>query len=141
MVTMGTACRYWAKPIKGELNKYCSNRCQFDYQHQEYIRKWKAGLVSGNRGHKFPLLSAYLKQYLLEKYGERCCQCGWNQHHPLTGKVPLEVNHLDGDHTNNAEENLQLLCPNCHSLTVNFRNLNKGKGREYRRKAALQGRQ
>ena len=30
------------------------------------------------------------------------------------------MHHIDGDCTNNKMENLQLLCPNCHSLTSNF---------------------
>ena len=69
---------------------------------------------------------------LLEKYDEKCSLCGWRQKHPVTGTVPLEVDHLNGDSDNNSEENLRLLCPNCHSLSPNFRNLNKGKGRAWR---------
>jgi 5-methylcytosine-specific restriction endonuclease McrA len=38
----------------------------------------------------------------------------------------------DGNSENNLEENLRLLCPNCHSLSPNFRNLNKGYGRKWR---------
>jgi len=48
---------------------------------------------------------------------------------PVTGKSPLEVNHLDGCFTNNQEDNLEVLCPNCHSLTPSYRSLNRGKGR------------
>jgi hypothetical protein len=127
-------CLNCSKPTKRNCYTYCSNRCQFDYQYRKYIEKWKAGLVSGNRGIKFPLLSNHLKRYLLEKFGEKCCLCDWNKRHPITNKVPLEANHIDGNPLNNKEENLQLICPNCHSLTSNFRNLNKGNGREYRRK-------
>ena len=36
----------------------------------------------------------------------------------------MELHHNDGDNTNNRLENLQLLCPNCHSYTDTFR---KGK--------------
>jgi Zn finger protein HypA/HybF involved in hydrogenase expression len=36
--------------------------------------------------------------------------------------VPLELHHVDGNHKNNNLSNIQLLCPNCHSLTNNFRN-------------------
>jgi hypothetical protein len=34
--------------------------------------------------------------------------------------INLEVHHKDGDRTNNSLENLQLLCPNCHSYTYTF---------------------
>lgn len=132
-------CRYCLGTTKRAYYRYCSNKCQFDYQYQEYIRKWKAGLVDGGRGKKSPLLSNYIKRYLLEKYGEKCCLCGWEKRHAATGKVPLEANHVDGNAFNNDESNLQLLCPNCHSLTMNFRNLNKGNGRAFRRKKVLQG--
>jgi 5-methylcytosine-specific restriction endonuclease McrA len=30
-------------------------------------------------------------------------------------------------------ENLELLCPNCHSLTKNYKGSNKGQGRQWRR--------
>ena len=130
-------CLYCLKQTKSSGIKYCSNKCQTDYQYQDYIRKWKSGLVDGNRGKKAPLLSAHIKRYLVEKYEEKCCRCGWNQRHSVMNKVPLEVNHVDGNSANNHEANLELLCPNCHSLTGNFRNLNKGNGREYRRKSAM----
>ena len=43
--------------------------------------------------------------------------------------IPLEVKHIDGNYLNNSEENLMLLCPNCHSLTSTYKgaNLNRGK--------------
>lgn len=36
----------------------------------------------------------------------------------------MEVHHKDGDHLNNQLENLELLCPNCHALTENWRGRN-----------------
>ena len=35
------------------------------------------------------------------------------------------VHHIDGNSLNNIESNLQLLCPNSHSLTENFGSRNK----------------
>ncbi len=59
--------------------------------------------------------------------GRHCEKCGlelW-----LNEPIPLEVHHKDGDKLNNELDNLQLLCPNCHSLTDNWkgRNINTGK--------------
>jgi 5-methylcytosine-specific restriction endonuclease McrA len=47
--------------------------------------------------------------------------------------VPLTVNHKDGDSENHRPDNLELLCPGCHSLTPNFGKLNLGRGRRQRR--------
>ena len=35
--------------------------------------------------------------------------------------IMLELHHIDGNHNNNKLENLQMLCPNCHSITDNFK--------------------
>lgn len=34
--------------------------------------------------------------------------------------IPLELHHLNGIHTDNRLENLQILCPNCHAFTDNY---------------------
>lgn len=51
---------------------------------------------------------------------ERCTECGtgtvWNDR-PLR----LEVDHRNGNWWDNRPENLQLLCPNCHSATDTYR--------------------
>jgi predicted HNH restriction endonuclease len=44
--------------------------------------------------------------------------------------IPLELHHVNGDNRDNRIENLQLLCPNCHALTDNYRGLNKSAHRE-----------
>ncbi len=67
-----------------------------------------------------------------EKFGNRCLACGWSSAHPVTGVVPLEIDHIDGNAENNSESNLRLLCPNCHALTPFYKNLNKGNGRKWR---------
>lgn len=77
-----------------------------------------------------------VRKYLMVKYGNKCSivDCGWSKINQTTGKIPLQVDHIDGDYKNNIEENLRLLCPNCHcpnchSLTPTFGFLNKGCGR------------
>jgi DNA-directed RNA polymerase subunit L len=112
--------------------KYCSNKCQFNSQYNKYILEWKNGNRDGNVGINTRNISKHLKKYLIEKYGEYCSTCGWNIKHPNSKKVPLEIDHIDGNSENNLEKNLRLLCPNCHALTTNFKNFNQGKGRQWR---------
>ena len=113
--------------------RFCSNKCQSDYKYHQYIFSWKSNNKVRAKGIVTKNISKHLKRYLLEKYGEKCSLCGWNKKHPITKRVPVEVDHTDGNGENNSENNLRLLCPNCHSLTSSFRNLNKGKGREWRK--------
>lgn len=44
----------------------------------------------------------------------KCEKCGIDSW--LGEKAPLELDHIDNDHFNNELSNLQILCPNCHSL-------------------------
>ena len=63
-------------------------------------------------------------------YNIQCENCGNTE---WQGKlIPLEVHHMDGDRLNNVLENLQLLCPNCHAQTENYRNRNISTEKEKR---------
>ena len=126
-------CLYCIKPLDNVRSIYCSNKCQNDLQYESYVKDWKLGLKDGGRGKVTRNFSGHIIRYLRETHGDRCKICGWNTRHPTTGRIPLEIDHIDGNSENNRPENLQLLCPNCHSLTSNYRNLNSGKGREWRR--------
>ena len=50
--------------------------------------------------------------------GHKCENCQLSEW--LGKPITLEVHHKDGNHQNNELENLQLLCPNCHSYTSTF---------------------
>lgn len=60
---------------------------------------------------------------------ERCVACD-------TGSVwrgrplALQVDHVNGDWHDNRLENLRLLCPNCHSVTANYRGRNKRRNKQ-----------
>jgi len=124
-------CLHCGAPVKWANATYCSNRCQAAYRYTAFIKAWKSGDVTGLKADE--TISDHLRRYLIEKYGERCSQCGWRERNSVTGQVPITVDHIDGNWRNNSEANLRLLCPNCHSLTSTYMNLNRGKGRTYRR--------
>lgn len=64
-----------------------------------------------------------LKKRIKLEQNNKCNECGidsWN------GKpITLELEHKDGNHHNNKRENLECLCPNCHSQTDTWRGKNK----------------
>lgn len=128
-------CLNCGKELTNTQTKYCSHFCQQEYQHKIYINNWKNGLETGMKG-KYGI-SKHIHKYLMEKFNSKCSKCGWGEKNPYTGNIPLEVEHIDGNYLNNKEENLDLLCPNCHSLTKTYKGANKGNGRKDRKKYSL----
>ena len=119
----------------GSQNIFCNSTCFQENRYYSYIQRWKNGLESGMSGEY--QISNFIKRYLFIKYQSQCSCCGWSEINPFTGNIPLEIEHIDGDYTNNKEENLTLLCPNCHSLTRTYKGANKGHGRKSRSKYNL----
>lgn len=113
--------------ISSSFGKYCSHRCQMIFQYKVYIDKWKKGEVSGTRGKQTISFSKHLIKYIFEKFNNTCQCCKnntWNEK-----QIPLEIEHIDGNSVNNTEENLSLLCPNCHAQTSTYKGANRGHGR------------
>lgn len=128
-------CLSCGKELTERHSIYCDNKCQQDHYYKEYIKRWENDEESGVTGGYGT--SAYIRRYLLEKYHGECCECGWHETNMTTGNIPLELHHIDGNYLNNKEDNLALLCPNCHSLTSTYKNSNAGKGRKDRVKYSL----
>ena len=66
------------------------------------------------------LKSEYIKRFLNGVAKCECCGIIDWQNKPLV----FQLHHINGDHKDCRKENLQLLCPNCHSQTDNFANKN-----------------
>ena len=120
----GTAGEYETNRSTG---KYCDSTCHSQYRYKVYIDKWLLGEETGNVGGGG--VSNYVRRWLFEKHNNACQKCGWSERSIWTNKIPLQVSHVDGDWQNTVPENLELLCPNCHSLTEFHGSLNKGRGR------------
>lgn len=125
-------CINCGKPLENHQYKFCGSKCKGEYTKQTFLNQWK----QGNHDGYIPngQVSHFIKNYLFEKHNYKCEKCGWGEINPYTGKIPLEIHHKDGNWQNNKEENLQVLCPNCHSLTETYKASNKGKGRKFRNK-------
>jgi hypothetical protein len=63
------------------------------------------------------------RELILVEQENRCAKCGIGEWMGMT--LTLEVDHKDGDNTNNNRGNLEALCPNCHSLTPTWRGRNR----------------
>jgi hypothetical protein len=114
---------------KGQI--YCSRTCLYLYKNSDAIKKWLNGEWDGlTPSGKW--LSNIIRDYLLKEASYTCEECGWNKINPRTKICPVCVHHKDGNYKNNKKENLQVLCPGCHSLTKNYGGGNRGNGREYR---------
>lgn len=107
----------WSK-----TNKFCNNTCQGEYK---WVTDTVPRIERGDCGGP-----SSLKRYLIEKFGEKCAECGlgavW-QNKPLV----LQLEHADGNSDNNMPQNLKLLCPNCHTQSEFFGS--KGHGSRYKK--------
>lgn len=124
-------CLYCGKKLKTTQEKFCCPKCCSEYKKDKYIENWKNGKVDGLSSEYN--LSNYIRNFLLKKHNFKCERCGWGEVNEFTNTTPLEIHHIDGDYRNNNEENLQVLCPNCHSLTNTYKSHNK-QGRKKRKK-------
>lgn len=106
-------------------NQYCSNKCQAEFGLRNRFDKWMKGEF-----HPLPNQPTSLKRLVIMRDGYKCSICGiskWN-----SKSIALELEHKNGNFQDNCQENVGLMCPNCHSQTDTFRGRNKkGNGRFY----------
>ena len=119
------------KPAGGNYETFHKIVCKYNIDTSHFTGKvWNKGKTIGP---KKPLdyylkykrtNSNDLKQRLIKEnvLTHKCSLCNltiWNNQ-----PIPLELHHIDGDSQNNVLSNLQLLCPNCHAQTNNYRGKN-----------------
>jgi len=119
------------------------------FQLQKYVKELKLNTIhfkgrGWNKGLHFPfkpkvplekilVQNSYFQSYKLKnrliQAGLKppyCEKCGWAER-AEDGRLPLELDHINGDVHDNRLENLRVLCPNCHSLQSHYRGRNRRK--------------
>ena len=100
--------------------------CRRDKEAKDKIDLWKR---TGNTGCSVnTTLKNCIRTYILEKQDNKCKICGlptiWNNK-----QLNLILDHIDGDASNNYEDNLRLICPNCDSQLDTYKSKNKNSAR------------
>ncbi len=112
---LGLDCSHfeWSQTVAGANNR---NRYSLD----------QILVVDSPFTNSWDLRKRLVKDGLLK---EECSRCGLTEW--LGQSITLELDHVNGERTDNRIENLRILCPNCHSLTPTYRGKkNAGKKRK-----------
>lgn len=123
------SCKNCGEPLVNSRSKYCCSKCAGEHKKEQNIEKWKSDPSFGHTGASVQL-KPFVRSYMAKKANHKCSKCGWSVVHPVTGRPPLEINHINGNPLDCNEGNLEVLCPNCHALTSNYRALNKNSPRK-----------
>lgn len=123
-------CEKEFSPWSINKSMYCSIKCSAEAREKETLSLWL-------EDKKRPLGAGTLRRQLKKYYKNKCSICGITSW--LDKPLNMEVDHIDGDSTNNKFKNLRLLCPNCHAQTPTFKAKNRGNGRYKRAQRYREG--
>ena len=63
------------------------------------------------------------RKRIIDEQQGKCAHCSLSEWRGV--KITLEIDHINGDNKDDRRENLEAVCPNCHSITPTFRSKNK----------------
>lgn len=121
-------CPICAAELSDRRGSYCSIACSKEGIARNFIADWLHEVIDGRGSYE---ISAHIRNFLRKEQVGCCAIC-------LEGKwlgvdIPLQLDHVDGDHQNCKRSNVRLICPNCHALLPTSGSKNRGRGRAYRK--------
>mgnify|MGYP003499428649 FL=1 len=115
-------------PHGGSVDYYKKKNIKLEINTSHFTGKaWNKDQSNKKRTHEDILLNkgrkehAYMLRRSLKEIGirEECMVCKITEYN--NRPINLEIDHIDGDNTNNVQENLRFICPNCHSQTSTYK--------------------
>ena len=106
-------CYYKSLKGKGSI-KYTCKHCGEDFFDSPSKNRKYCSMACINKSKKEtfkPKYTTVRKMMLAREMIKECTRCGYSEYPKILG-----VHHKDRNRENNAVSNLEVLCPNCHSL-------------------------
>ncbi len=103
-------CIFCNKQLEYGKSGVCSKGCKEELWFRNIEQKIINGEISRHKT---------IKRYLFKKHGNKCCICKrktW-----MGQRIPIEMDHIDGNNKNNLLINVRLLCVNCHAQTPTWK--------------------
>jgi hypothetical protein len=123
------------KPVGGNYGTVRNKIALLGLSSDHFVgQSWSKGQTIGPKrdiecylNNEVGISSDKLKRRLIGEgiFERKCYGCGNTEW--LGEPIPLELDHINGKHKDNTLSNLNLLCPNCHTLTPTYRGKNIGK--------------
>lgn len=111
--------------------RFCSRLCDSENNWKQNLEAIENSgcLIGSNPLYGYSPLIA--RKYLIYSRGH-CCSiclnCEW-----MGGKIPLVLDHVNGDPADHRLENVRMVCGNCNMLLPTFAGRNRGYGRKNRK--------
>lgn len=123
-------CKQCGKKLSyGNQSGYCKD-CLILVRQHEKIQHW---LETGDTGMGVnTTIRGVIREHIFNEQNGKCAICGlesqWNGQ-PLN----FILDHIDGDASHSARDNLRLICPNCDSQLPTYKSRNKDSARTARK--------
>lgn len=122
-------CQRCGKKTRPDNKRFCSYECDIKSRWERTKKRIE------EEGKITSVVTA--RRYVREQQLNKCKICNLNSW--FGGKLPLILDHIDGNSDNWYLENLRMVCSNCDSLLPTYKGRNAGNGRYARRKRYQDG--